>query len=259
MVSLKSVRKLEKFISKLALSLKRHFRTSTGVYLFATFLEMLATYKLVGKVIARQRAIIARRIRANQATESLERSRSNTARLGTQNQFLEARGAGATSLSSENGWKKINKKLFKKHKMFLWEQVFYIFWPPKNNGFLLKCRHTTRKKYWRNKRRISKDCPYARGSRRSWIRSPLLLPAIVWSTSSSIHVATVARVIFHRYSQFHMVSNLWRLESGTTSCTPSVKHARVLQVSEVSLSIPPCLRVPLDTTVVFQFGRQRSC
>ena len=103
MVSLKSVRKLEKFIFKLALSLKSHFRTSTGVYLFATFLEMLATYKLVGKVIARQRAIIARRIRANQATESLERSRLSTARLGTQNQFLEARGAGAMSLSSENG------------------------------------------------------------------------------------------------------------------------------------------------------------
>jgi hypothetical protein len=103
MVSLKSVRKLEKFIFKLALSLKNHFRTNIGVYLFATFLEMLATYKLVGKVIARQRAIIARRILANHATESLELSRSNTARLGTQNQFLEARGAGVTSLSSENG------------------------------------------------------------------------------------------------------------------------------------------------------------
>ena len=103
MVSLKNVRKLEKFISKLASSLKSHFRTSTGVYLFATFLEMLATYKLVGKVIARQRAIIVRRIRANLATESPEQSRLNTARLGTQNQFLEARGAGATSLSSENG------------------------------------------------------------------------------------------------------------------------------------------------------------
>jgi hypothetical protein len=103
MVSLKSVRKLEKFISKLASSLKTHFRTNIGVNLFASFLEMLATYKLVGKVIARQRAIIARRIRANQATESLGPSRSNTARLGTQNQFLEARGAGVTSLSLENG------------------------------------------------------------------------------------------------------------------------------------------------------------
>lgn len=103
MVSLKSVRKLEKFIFRLALLLKKHLRMNTGAYLFATFLEMLATYKLVGTVIARQRAIIVRRIRANQATESLERSRSSTARLGTQNQFLEARVPGATSPSSESG------------------------------------------------------------------------------------------------------------------------------------------------------------
>ena len=96
MVSLKNVRKLEKFISRLALSLKKHFRMNIGVYLFATFLEMLATYKLVGKVIARQRAIIVRRIRANPATESPVPSRSNTARLGTQNQFLVAKGAEAT-------------------------------------------------------------------------------------------------------------------------------------------------------------------
>ena len=84
MVSLKNVRKLEKFISKLALLLKKHLRMNIGVYLFATFLEMLATHKLVGMVIARQRAIIARRIRANQATELQEPSRLNTARLGTQ-------------------------------------------------------------------------------------------------------------------------------------------------------------------------------
>ena len=103
MVSLKSVRKLEKFISRLALSLKRLLPTNTGVYLFATFLEMLATYKLVGKVIARQRAIIVRRIRASRETESLERSRLNTARLGTQNLFLEVRAPGVTSPSLENG------------------------------------------------------------------------------------------------------------------------------------------------------------
>ena len=103
MASLRSVRQLEKFISKLALLLKKHLRMNTGAYLFATFLEMLVTYKLVGTVIARQRAIIVRRIRVNQATESLERSRLSTARLGTQNQFLEARVPGVTSLSSENG------------------------------------------------------------------------------------------------------------------------------------------------------------
>lgn len=103
MASLRSVRQLEKFISKLASLLKKHLRMNIGAYLFATFLEMLVTYKLVGTVIARQRAIIVRRIRANQATESLERSRLSTARLGTQNQFLEARVPGATSLSSENG------------------------------------------------------------------------------------------------------------------------------------------------------------
>jgi hypothetical protein len=96
MVSLNHVRKLEKFISKLALLLKKHCRMNIGVYLFAAFLEMLATYKLVGKVIARQRAIIVRRIRANQATESLVRSRLSTARLGTQNQFLVARVREAT-------------------------------------------------------------------------------------------------------------------------------------------------------------------
>ena len=79
MVSLKNVRKLEKFISKLALSLKRHFRTNIGVYLFAAFLEMLATYKLVGKVIARQRAIIVRRIRANRAIELRAQKLLNTA------------------------------------------------------------------------------------------------------------------------------------------------------------------------------------
>lgn len=85
MVSLKNVRKVEKFIFKLALLLKTHFRTNIGVNLFVSFLEMLATYKLVGKVIARQRAIIVRRIRANREIESQERSRLNTARLGTQN------------------------------------------------------------------------------------------------------------------------------------------------------------------------------
>ena len=96
MVSLKNVRKLEKFISKLALSLKKHFRTNIGVYLFAAFLEMLATYKLVGKVIARQRAIIVRRIRANQVTELQERSRLNTVRLGTQNLCQVAKVTGVT-------------------------------------------------------------------------------------------------------------------------------------------------------------------
>ena len=74
-----------------------------GVYLFAAFLEMLATYKLVGKVIARQRAIIVRRIRANREIESQAQTPSNTARLGTQNQCPEVKGAGATLQSSENG------------------------------------------------------------------------------------------------------------------------------------------------------------
>ena len=182
MVSLKNVQKLEKFISKLALLLKKRFRTNIGVYLFAEFLAMLATYKLVGKVIARQRAIIARRIRANRATESRERSRSNTARLGTQNLCLVARARAVTWANYENGWRKIKQKIFKKRKTFLWERVFYIFWPLKKIGFSLKCRNTTRKKSGRSKRRTSKDCPWEVGSRRYWIRSPLLLPAIVWST-----------------------------------------------------------------------------
>ena len=103
MVSLKNVRKLEKFIFRLALSLKKHFRTNIGVYLFAAFLEMLATYKLVGKVIARQRAIIVRRIRANLATESQEQSRLSTAHLGTQNRCQVDKVAEATLPNLENG------------------------------------------------------------------------------------------------------------------------------------------------------------
>ena len=103
MVSLKNVRKLEKFISKLALLLKKHLRMNIGVYLFATFLEMLATHKLVGMVIARQRAIIARRIRATLATESQEQSRSSTAHLGTQNLCPVARVHEAMSANCENG------------------------------------------------------------------------------------------------------------------------------------------------------------
>lgn len=82
MVSLKNVRRLEKFISRLALSLKTHFRTNIGVNLFASFLEMLATYKLVGKVIARQRAIIVRRIRANREIELQAQNLLSTAHLG---------------------------------------------------------------------------------------------------------------------------------------------------------------------------------
>jgi uncharacterized protein YejL (UPF0352 family) len=96
MASLKNVRKLEKFISKLASLLKKHSRTNTGVYLFGSFLGMLATYKLVGKVIARQREIIVRRIRASRETESQERIRLNTARLGTQNQCLVAKAHAVT-------------------------------------------------------------------------------------------------------------------------------------------------------------------
>jgi len=157
MVSLKKLRQLEKFISKLASLLKKHFRTNTGVYLFAAFLEMLATYKLVGKVIARQRAIIVRRIRANREIESQAQSLLNSARLGILNLSPAGKAAGATWQSSENGWKKTNKKLFKKHKMFLWERAFYIFWPLKNNGFSLKCRHTTKRKYWKNNGPTSQD------------------------------------------------------------------------------------------------------
>lgn len=95
MVNLRSVRKLEKFISRLALSLKKHFRTNIGVYLFASFLEMLATYKLVGKVIARQRAIIVRRIRANREIESQAQSLLNTARLGILNLSPAGKATGA--------------------------------------------------------------------------------------------------------------------------------------------------------------------
>jgi hypothetical protein len=67
-----------------------------GVYLFAAFLEMLATYKLVGKVIARQRALIVRRIRASRAIELQGPSRLNTARLGTQNQCPVAKAHAVT-------------------------------------------------------------------------------------------------------------------------------------------------------------------
>merc|ERR1711927_69222 len=56
---------------------------------FAKFLEIIVTHKLVGMVIARLRAIIVRRIRANLATESQEQSRLSTAHLGTQNRFLQ--------------------------------------------------------------------------------------------------------------------------------------------------------------------------
>ena len=103
MVSLKKLLQLEKFISKLALLLKKHFRTNTGVYLFAAFLEMLATYKLVGKVIARQRAIIVRRIRANREIESRAQSLLNSARSGILNLSPAGKAAGAMSQSSENG------------------------------------------------------------------------------------------------------------------------------------------------------------
>ena len=96
MVSLKNVRKLEKFISKLALSLKRHFRTNIGVYLFAAFLEMLATYKLVGKVIARQRAIIVRRIRANREIELQAQNLLSMAHLGTLRLSPADKGRAAT-------------------------------------------------------------------------------------------------------------------------------------------------------------------
>ena len=157
MVSLKNVLKLEKFIFRLALLLKKHLPMNTGVYLFAAFLEMLATYKLVGKVIARQRAIIVRRIRANQATESQERSRLNTVRSGTQNLCLVDKVHATTWANFENGWRKIKKKLSKKRKILLWIHLFYIFWPLKKIGFFLKCRNTTRKKSERSKRLTSKD------------------------------------------------------------------------------------------------------
>ena len=103
MASLRSVPQLGKFISKLASLLKKHLRMNTGVYLFATFLEMLATYKLVGKVIARQRAIIARRIRATRETEFPEHNRSNTVRSGIRSPFLEVKAPEMTSPSSESG------------------------------------------------------------------------------------------------------------------------------------------------------------
>ena len=96
MVSLKNVRKLEKFISRLALSLKTHFRTNIGVNLFASFLEMLATYKLVGKVIARQRAIIVRRIRANREIELQAQNLLTMARLETLRLSAADKGREAT-------------------------------------------------------------------------------------------------------------------------------------------------------------------
>jgi len=94
---------LKKYIFKFALLLKKHCRMNIGVYLFATFLEMLVTYKLVDKVIARQRAIIVRRIRVNRAIESPAQSRLNTARLGTQSMCLGDKAAGATLVNFENG------------------------------------------------------------------------------------------------------------------------------------------------------------
>ena len=103
MVSLKNVRKLEKFISRLALLLKKHSKMNIGVYLFAAFLEMLAMHKLVGTVIARQREIIARRIRATLGTELQEQSRLSTAHLGTQNRCQVDKVAETTLPNSENG------------------------------------------------------------------------------------------------------------------------------------------------------------
>lgn len=103
MVSLRNVRKLEKFIFKLALFLKKHCRKNIGIYLFAKFLEIIVTHKLVGMVIARLRAIIVRRIRANLATESQEQSRLSTAHLGTQNRCQVDKAAEATLPNSENG------------------------------------------------------------------------------------------------------------------------------------------------------------
>ena len=96
MVSLRNVRKLEKFISNVASSLKKHSRKNIGILLFASFLETIVMHKRVGMVIARQRAITVRRIRVSQVTESLVPSRLNTARLGTQNQFLVAKALEAT-------------------------------------------------------------------------------------------------------------------------------------------------------------------
>ena len=95
MVSLRNVLKVEKYISRLASLLKKHSRKNIGVYLFAAFLETLATYKLVSKVIARQRAIIVRRIRANLEIESQAQSLLNTARLGILNLSPAAKAAGA--------------------------------------------------------------------------------------------------------------------------------------------------------------------
>ena len=209
MVSLKNVRKLEKFISKLALSLKKHFRMNIGVFLFATFLEMLATYKLVGKVIARQRAIIVRRIRANREIELKAQNLLSTAHLGLLKLSPVDKDHVATWLSCANGWKKIRKQLSKKRKTLLWKHPHFILSFTIELGFYRKWRITATPKSKRNKKRTSKDCPYAGGSRRSWILSPFLLrqgtERSMWSFAS---VATVARLCFRRYSQLYMVSYL---------------------------------------------------
>ena len=102
MASLRGVRLLERRISKLASSLKKHFRTNIGVYLFAIFLVMLAMYKRADKVTALLRALIARRMLANRGTVLPELSLSNTVLLGTL-QNLGVKVRGVTSLSSEHG------------------------------------------------------------------------------------------------------------------------------------------------------------
>lgn len=103
MASLKSALLVEKFIFKLASLLKNHFVMIIGKYLFVTFLEILATYKLVGMAIALLHELIVRRIRANLETELPVLSPSNTARLGTLRLSPVDKVRAVTSASSENG------------------------------------------------------------------------------------------------------------------------------------------------------------
>ena len=160
MVSGRKLHVLKKCICKFALLLKKHFRKNIGIYLFAKFLEMLVMHKLVGTVIARQRAIIARRIRAIQEIESQAQSLSSTARLGTQNRCQVDKVAEATLPNSENGWKKILTRLIRKRRIRSWVRRVCTLWLHKRIGFYRRWTNTTVWKSGKRKKHISKDCPW---------------------------------------------------------------------------------------------------
>ena len=96
MVSLRNVLKVEKYISRLASLLKKHSRKNIGILLFASFLETIVMHKRVGMVIARQRAIIVRRIRANREIECKAQNLLSTARSEILKLSLVDKGREAT-------------------------------------------------------------------------------------------------------------------------------------------------------------------